>query len=149
MLFAHIFSLYPPSSAEVKKYLITLLKIISSSPSERLSVKYRMCVVLFFLCSLCQDSISYYFVPVFQISSTPYLGTPHCVSLYIKPFFKLPPLKMNSMSSNSQNLMSRNGSQNGRYPRKKKPHSSSRLSMPISRLNNRELPKCITVNTEN
>ncbi len=44
LLFAHIFSLYPPTSPEAKQYLTILLKTISSSPSERLSVKYRMCV---------------------------------------------------------------------------------------------------------
>jgi len=46
LLFAHIFSLYPPNSPEVKKYVITLLKVISS-PSERLPVKYRVVSNLF------------------------------------------------------------------------------------------------------
>ncbi|KAF8204770.1 PCI domain-containing protein [Pholiota molesta] len=42
LLFAHTFSLYPPTSPEAKQYITNLLKTISASPSERLSVKYRM-----------------------------------------------------------------------------------------------------------
>jgi translation initiation factor 3 subunit M len=44
LLFAHTFSLYPPTSPEAKQYITNLLKTISASPSERLSVKYRMYV---------------------------------------------------------------------------------------------------------
>ncbi|KAF8969390.1 hypothetical protein BDZ97DRAFT_240477 [Flammula alnicola] len=47
LLFAHIFSLYPSTSPEAEQYLTTLLKTISSSPSERLSVKYRIVSNLF------------------------------------------------------------------------------------------------------
>ncbi|KAF9481875.1 PCI domain-containing protein [Pholiota conissans] len=47
LLFAHTFSLYPPTSPEAKQYITNLLKTISSSPSERLSVKYRIVSNLF------------------------------------------------------------------------------------------------------
>ena len=42
LLFAHLFALYSPSSPELKKYIISLLEAISSSSSERLSIRYRM-----------------------------------------------------------------------------------------------------------
>ncbi|KDR84042.1 hypothetical protein GALMADRAFT_236648 [Galerina marginata CBS 339.88] len=47
LLFAHIISLYPQNSPEVKQYLTSLLKTISSSHSDRLSVKYRVVSNLF------------------------------------------------------------------------------------------------------
>ncbi|PPQ68277.1 hypothetical protein CVT26_006193 [Gymnopilus dilepis] len=46
LLFAHVFSLYPADSPEVRKYLSYLLKTISSSP-DRLAVKYRVISNLF------------------------------------------------------------------------------------------------------
>lgn len=42
LLYAHLFALYPPDSSEAKTYLTTLLQTLSSSPSDRLSIKYRM-----------------------------------------------------------------------------------------------------------
>ncbi|KAF8914261.1 hypothetical protein CPB84DRAFT_1721203 [Gymnopilus junonius] len=47
LLFAHIFALYPADSTEVKQYLSTLLRSISSSSTDRLSVKYRVISNLF------------------------------------------------------------------------------------------------------
>ncbi|PPQ92379.1 hypothetical protein CVT25_008729 [Psilocybe cyanescens] len=47
LVFAHIFSLYHSNSPEVRQYLGTILKTISTSPSERLSVKYRVLSNLF------------------------------------------------------------------------------------------------------
>ncbi|KAH9482943.1 Eukaryotic translation initiation factor 3 subunit M [Psilocybe cubensis] len=47
LVFAHIFSLYPFDSPEVKQYLDAILNTISGSPSERLSVKYRVLSNLF------------------------------------------------------------------------------------------------------
>ena len=48
LLFAHLFALYSPSSPELKQYIISLLKVLSSS-SERLSVRYRMFVLIFLI----------------------------------------------------------------------------------------------------
>ena len=47
LLFAHLFALYSPSSPELKQYIISLLKVLSSS-SERLSIRYRMYVLILF-----------------------------------------------------------------------------------------------------
>lgn len=52
LIFAHIFNLYPASSPEAKQYVTALLKVISTSTSDRLSVKYRMCVSLVFVSRL-------------------------------------------------------------------------------------------------
>jgi len=45
-LFAHLFALYSPSSPELKQYIVSLLKVLSSS-SERLSIRYRIFQNLF------------------------------------------------------------------------------------------------------
>ncbi|KAF5321762.1 hypothetical protein D9619_000587 [Psilocybe cf. subviscida] len=47
LIFAHIFNLYPASSPEAKQYVTALLKVISTSTSDRLSVKYRIVSNLF------------------------------------------------------------------------------------------------------
>jgi hypothetical protein len=47
LLFAHLFALYSPGSPELKQYIISLLKVLSSS-SERLSIRYRMYVLKLF-----------------------------------------------------------------------------------------------------
>jgi len=45
-LFAHMFALYSPSSPELKQYIISLLKVLSSS-SDRLPIRYRILSNLF------------------------------------------------------------------------------------------------------
>ncbi|KAF4619222.1 hypothetical protein D9613_004977 [Agrocybe pediades] len=47
LIFAHIFTLHPSESPEAKQYINYLLKTVSSSPSERVSVKYRVISNLF------------------------------------------------------------------------------------------------------
>ncbi|EDR12258.1 uncharacterized protein LACBIDRAFT_311474 [Laccaria bicolor S238N-H82] len=47
LLYAHLFALYPADSSEAKAYLTTLLQTLSSSPSDRLSIKYRILANLF------------------------------------------------------------------------------------------------------
>ncbi|TFK43819.1 hypothetical protein BDQ12DRAFT_643487 [Crucibulum laeve] len=47
LLFAHLFSLHTSDSPEAKQYLISLLQTISSSPSDRVSIKYRVLSNLF------------------------------------------------------------------------------------------------------
>lgn len=48
LLYAHLFALYPPDSSEAKTYLTNLLQTtLSSSPSDRLSIKYRILANLF------------------------------------------------------------------------------------------------------
>lgn len=46
LLFAHLFALHSPSSPELKQYIISLLKVLSSS-SDRLSIRYRIFSNLF------------------------------------------------------------------------------------------------------
>ena len=48
LLFAHLFALYSPGSPELKQYIISLLKVLSSSSSDRLSIKYRMYALVYF-----------------------------------------------------------------------------------------------------
>jgi translation initiation factor 3 subunit M len=43
LIYSHLFVLYPLGTQEVKTYLSSLLQTISSAPSDRSSIKYRMC----------------------------------------------------------------------------------------------------------
>ncbi|KAJ3807992.1 PCI domain-containing protein [Lentinula aff. lateritia] len=47
LIYAHLFSLFSPSSQEAKQHTDTLLKVISSSPAEQTSIKYRILSNLF------------------------------------------------------------------------------------------------------
>ncbi|KIK03132.1 hypothetical protein K443DRAFT_121587 [Laccaria amethystina LaAM-08-1] len=47
LFYAHLFALYSPDSSEAKTYLTTLLQTLSSSPFDRLSIKYRILANLF------------------------------------------------------------------------------------------------------
>ncbi|KAF8806297.1 PCI-domain-containing protein [Phlegmacium glaucopus] len=49
LLFAHLFALYSPSSPELKQYITSLLKVLSSpsSASDRISIRYRILSNLF------------------------------------------------------------------------------------------------------
>jgi translation initiation factor 3 subunit M len=42
LLFAHLLSLYPIDSPEIRQHLVTLLPVISSSTTENATVKYRV-----------------------------------------------------------------------------------------------------------
>jgi hypothetical protein len=43
LIYSHLFVLHPPGTPEAKTYLTLLLQTISSVPSDRTSIKYRMC----------------------------------------------------------------------------------------------------------
>jgi len=43
LIYSHLFALYPPGTPEAKTYLTSLLQTISSAPSDRPSIRYRMC----------------------------------------------------------------------------------------------------------
>ncbi|KAJ3996966.1 PCI domain-containing protein [Lentinula boryana] len=47
LIYAHLFSLFSPSSPEAKQLTDTLLKVISSAPSDQTSIKYRILSNLF------------------------------------------------------------------------------------------------------
>ncbi|GAW01027.1 pci domain-containing protein [Lentinula edodes] len=47
LIYAHLFSLFSPSSQEAKQHTDTLLKVISSAPSEQTTIKYRILSNLF------------------------------------------------------------------------------------------------------
>ncbi|EAU84440.1 PCI domain-containing protein [Coprinopsis cinerea okayama7 len=47
LLYAHLLSIYPPGSPELREILANLLQSISSSPSDQLPIKYRVLSNLF------------------------------------------------------------------------------------------------------
>ncbi|KAJ3783178.1 PCI domain-containing protein [Lentinula aff. detonsa] len=47
LIYTHLFSLFSPSSPEAKQLTDTLLKVISSAPSDQTSIKYRILSNLF------------------------------------------------------------------------------------------------------
>ncbi|KAI6024521.1 hypothetical protein EDC04DRAFT_2724058 [Pisolithus marmoratus] len=47
LLFSHLFTLWPDSSPEISQHVTSLLSILSASPSEQSSVKYRILSNLF------------------------------------------------------------------------------------------------------
>ncbi|KAE9409790.1 PCI-domain-containing protein [Gymnopus androsaceus JB14] len=47
LIYAHLFSLFPPTTPEAKQHTDTLLKIITSAPSEQTLIKYRILSNLF------------------------------------------------------------------------------------------------------
>ena len=43
LIYSHLFTFHPPGTPEAKEYLTSLLHTISSTPSDRSSIKYRVC----------------------------------------------------------------------------------------------------------
>lgn len=141
LMFAHIFNLYPASSPEARQYVTALLKVISTSTSDRLSVKYRMyvfCIAPNFPRAIVLKRATSSRHAVCPIYSTASPGHPHYVSLSTKRFSKSRPRRITSRSWDLPSPTSRSGCQSGISAPKRSLHSSSRLSMPTTRLNNRE-----------
>lgn len=86
LLFAHLFALHSSSSPELKQYIISLLKMLSSS-SERLSVRYRMYVPVYLhLLEPFKKKKSHL---VYQIYSMPSLDHLRYDFLFTNPYLRL------------------------------------------------------------